>query len=325
MYAQAEKPKENKSGSSGGAFAQKQSEGKFVSKFRNDGQQPIQLAAAWKPDNHPNDTLDGFANKLNQLVAKGAKIALESPADLPGEDGYTTLWKDSAQIMAAIRARTLLNNTDETRAVISFAAARYGYAIEAYASSMTGDLQAALPQGYSFQLQASRGMTRPDIVVFNNNGVEVGWFDITSSASLGHIDKKTGAGWKNKPYVAEITYDPMDLAQLNTGGLSPAEGVVLRNTLGLWQQAWDTFVTGKKDHFSVLYRGLVLGPIPTSKEGKRDRAKDVLNIVFSPVYVTDGVAKSLLRSLDLNIRDFGFKDGGTKAAGDHILREMHAE
>jgi hypothetical protein len=173
-------------------------------------------------------------------------------------------------------------------------------------------------------LQASRGMTRPDFVVHDDNGTEVGWFDITSEGSLGHIDKKTGSGWTNKPYVAEITYKPLDVSDLGTGNISIGQKVVLRNAYKRRVKAWEQLVANKKKHFESVW-GVYKGPEENSQQGKRDTAKFALGGPFPGLHITDTVAASLLRSFDLPVKQFGFQKGGTRSEGDLIIQTYENE
>ncbi|MBV9407537.1 MAG: hypothetical protein JO164_01855, partial [Candidatus Eremiobacteraeota bacterium] len=287
----------------------------------------LQRTVEWKAANHPNATLDAFTAALNTAVQTAATLALQTPDSLPGTDGYTALWKETALIAKAVRDGTTDDNGDAVdandpavKAALAFVPARYGYAIEAHASAQTDALQAALPAGYSFALQASRGMTRPDIVVANGTGAEVGWFDITSVGSRGHIDLKTGTSWQTKTYVAEITYPAFDISALDTGAMSIGQRVALRGALRRRKQAWAALVNAKKTHFRdvwVSYKGTE----QTSKSQKKIYAKFALSGAFPRHEVTDGVAKSLLRSFDLLPRNYGFEAGGSRSDGDAIIRE----
>jgi hypothetical protein len=260
-----------------------------------------------------------LAAALDGFVQKAAQVALESPEALAGVDGYTTLWQDTALLLMADRDGLVEDDQAAEVAVAkSFGAARYGYAIESHACAQA--LGGALPDGYAYQLQASRGMTRPDIVVFDDSKAEVGWFDITSEGSLGHIDLKTGSSWKTKPYVAEFTYPPLDVSHLGTGKLSIGEKVKIRNAVRRRKKNWQDFVNTKCASFlgRWKYNG---GPTDTAKSTKKSTARFSLETVFPGLAATDSVATSLLRAFGLTVSQFGYSSGGSKATGEAILRD----
>lgn|GEM_PF-2803023 len=98
-------------------------------------------------------------------------------------------------------ANAYLNNPETEPDLIH---ARFGYAIETLACQAIGDFA-----GLTVNMQVAEGHTRPDIVVFDGD-LQVAWIDITSSQSVGHILKKDGAGWKKRPFVFEVLYDPLN-------------------------------------------------------------------------------------------------------------------
>ncbi|MCD1257434.1 hypothetical protein B5M42_001105 [Paenibacillus athensensis] len=86
--------------------------------------------------------------------------------------------------------------------------ARFGYAIETLACQRIGNFE-----GLTVEMQYAEGHTRPDIVVFDGD-FQVAWLDITSSQSAGHIQGKSGAGWKKRPFVYEILYNPLNMQEI---------------------------------------------------------------------------------------------------------------
>jgi hypothetical protein len=88
-------------------------------------------------------------------------------------------------------------------------------------------------------------MTRPDIVVQHNTKGEIGWFDITSEGSLGHIDLKTSSGWLTRMYVAEFTYSRLNVNTVGTSELSIPQRVALKNTIKRRTKAWETLVAAR--------------------------------------------------------------------------------
>lgn len=284
-----------------------------------DEQGIVQRVAEWKDGNHRDASMDAFVTALNTLVQTAALAAL-TPNSLPGGDGYTTLWQDTANILIGLRDEPDEVDRDDpaTRAAQSFRNARYGYAVEAYVNGSVATLASHLPASHTMALQAGRGMTRPDIVVKDGSNTDVGWFDITSSNCLGHIDTKTGSGWRTKPYVAEITYPPLDITALSTTGLnSIGKTVAIRNAYRRRQRQWTAYVNGKKILFLFQIRHYVNNKVH-SKAALKGFTKQALKDVFFTDF-TDLPAKNLLRSFGLNVKNFGFASGGSKADGDAYL------
>jgi hypothetical protein len=281
-----------------------------------------QRDVAWKEENnHPDDVLDDFADALNTAVQSGATAAL-TPENLTGVDGYTTLWKTTAPLVMAHRDNAVdPDDVGAAQIARQFAPARYGYAVESYANAQTGALQGGLPAGYTFTIQAGRGMTRPDFVIHDNHAQEVAWFDITSDGSLGHIDKKAG-GWKSKTYVAEVTYPALDVDELATSASSIGQRVAARNSAARIRAEWAAHIQTYLGLFQISYGHYKTLSGQTDTKGHRKGwAKDALQVRFYNHLVKDKLAKSLLRALGENPLDYGLDSGGTKAEGDTVLRE----
>jgi hypothetical protein len=281
----------------------------------------VQRTAEWKDDNHPDDYLDAFVTALNTVVQTAATTALEADS-LPDTDGYLTLWKDTAVILRAIADDDLDKDDsdvmDEARAARSFGAARYGYAVESLACGESGTLNAALPARCVYQLQATRGMTRPDIVVRHETRGEIAWLDITSAGSKGHIDRKTGNGWKAKPYVAEITYPVLDPTTIGVSTLGIGERVARRNAIKRRVKAWEDLVWSTYKSFK---RGWdARDGDDQNKANQQAAARASVAELLGVDEVTPQVTKSLIRVWKLSVKDYGFDSGGTKAEGEEILR-----
>lgn len=122
-------------------------------------------------------------------------------------DGHTEHW---VEVWTAYRSKT----------GIHLPAAAFGYAIESIATLM---YLPDPPRGMAVVLQGQRGPTRPDIILIQD-GNDVAWIDITASASSGHIWKKVG--WKGHVnHCAEVVYDSIDIAALNTDPLAAPDDV----------------------------------------------------------------------------------------------------
>src|SRR5262249_52815453 len=137
---------------------------------------------------------------------------------------------------------------DEVANAKKFAPARYGYAVETYATALVSS-KVNLPTGYKIAFQVGRGMTRPDIVVTDDKKKDRAWFDITSEESEGHIKKKFGAGWATTPFVAELTYPKLDLEKVGTGDMAIGNKVALKNRLARLREHWEQGVADYKSRF----------------------------------------------------------------------------
>ncbi len=319
----------------------------------------VQREVKWKEGYPPDDAFDAFLDSVSHIVEAGALEALTYDA-LTGADGYTALWQDTAPLLIVDRDGEDAEDPAETAVARQFASARYGYAVEAYANALIPGCQGDLPPGYGITLQGGRGMTRPDIIVTDAGGTEVGWFDITSAKSLNHIDKKAGGGWRTKPYVAEIIYLPLDIDSLATSGAAIGVRVAARNAAKRRRAAWQFFVAVKRRNFNNELRrllpaeedeapargrggrgrggrgGAVRGRVPARPtnaeptgtiENKKDQTRAALQAVFPNEHMTPTFIRSMLRAFGLTrLKIYGFGAGsGSKADGETILREYHED
>ena len=131
------------------------------------------------------ETLSGAVDTATGIIKadptlKGVRI----------ESGYIDAW---TKVFA-----TML----ETKAIPEFFYARYGYAVETLATNLMRTMTFA---GLQVHSQVAAGATRPDFVVSDGKD-QIGWLDVTSEKSKGHIFNKQHSGWKTRPYVAEILY-----------------------------------------------------------------------------------------------------------------------
>ncbi len=311
----------------------------------------VQRQVAWKEGRRQDNQFDAFVAAVSTIVETGAQQALTAYDALTGADGYTALWKDTAALVMADRDGENIGDPAETTVARRFASARYGYAVEAYANTLIPNCQGSLPAGYGIIIQGGRGMTRPDIIVTDAAGTEVGWFDITSDNSLGHIDRKTGSGWRTKPYVAEITYPALVTDSLATSGAAIGVRVAARNAAQRRRNDWQRFLQGRKREFNNELRLLLppqqqaraaqgrggrggamrrqravhqTDPLPTgSKLNKQAQTKAALEEVFPQEAITPMFMRNILRSFGLRVAAYGLGLGGSKADGDAILRDYH--
>lgn len=167
-------------------------------------------------DSEDSEIVEGILEQLSSKVEESYNFVLNNPDDpiFDEIDGYTRRWLD---VYAGFQQ-------DGSR---EFIHAAFGYAIESYACK-TGLPE--VPSGYSIRLQATRGATRPDIVI-KKGKTDLAWFDITSDAQAGHILEKFHSGWGTLGYIAELLYpslDPLKLG-LNGGGAQVQERNIARS------------------------------------------------------------------------------------------------
>lgn len=148
--------------------------------------------------------VEKVAGTLDASVKKAAGIIRADPElkSLSKKGGYLDAW---IKVFA-----TML----EEKAIPEFFYARYGYAVETLATWMMGATSFGKLQ---VQSQVAAGATRPDFVVFDDKKQQVGWLDVTSEASKGHIFKKQHSGWTTRPYVAEVLYPPPGVSDFGGG------------------------------------------------------------------------------------------------------------
>ncbi len=129
-------------------------------------------------------------DNLNTAVEKAFLYAIHDPtlSAYAGIDGHTEYWVDCWKNFLATGNTNLLS-------------AAFGYVVETLATVI---YLAGAPGGLEIELQGIRGDTRPDLIL-KDGKTDVGWLDITSDGSDGHIWNK--AGWKNKAiHISEVTY-----------------------------------------------------------------------------------------------------------------------
>jgi len=255
------------------------------------------------------DHVNAFIGELEKSVTQSWAIVVSRPLT-PVEsklDGYTERWADQW-------AEYQKGDTS----VGSMVPAMVGYAIESLATKLFRPPDPG--GGLSLQLQATRGKTRPDVVLKKNN-VDVAWLDITSSLSVDHIKNKEGGGWATKPHVAEILYDavsaqsikenqeryaqaPWDLA--DTGAM--AENY-LRNRAKFEAQkeVWVESVRKSLEHVGVLG----IGSYSQRKTLTTQTMEALLNVTdLQPTHVG-----AILTMAGLNPTTYGFRKKSPTGVG----------
>lgn len=149
------------------------------------------------------ETVAEIVSSIESRVEQARGIALNWNALDFNDRGHLGLW-----------ARTAKDYFDNPRKTPDFIHARFGYAIETIAcANIPGQFN-----GLSIDFQVSVGNTRPDIVLTSlENNSTIAWIDITSKDSENHILGKDGAGWRTKPFVFEVFYEPLRLPEILTG------------------------------------------------------------------------------------------------------------
>ncbi len=220
--------------------------------------------------------------------------------------GYLDRWTGLAR---RYLARTL--RPREAR----FLEAAYGYAVEKLTEIALEDVERALPRGWRWKTQVSKGSTRPDLVLYRGEK-DAAWLDFTSEGNVGHISRKAHSGWRTRGYVYEITYPPLDRSKITTDG-APAEGVRLRGVIRR--------LNARMERAYVLLKE-ALEPLA---DGRRKPSET--RAVFQKLYADDSLGHSAIRSLielaGLALADFGYTRGDAtgrdKAAAVELVRRVY--
>lgn len=279
----------------------------------------VQRVISWGKGNHPDGVLDKFVSTLDGLVQAASKDALDLSFVQGMGDGHMKRWVKEANAHLA----------DEKP---DFLPAAYGYAVECLAASQThagAALQSALPKGYTVAFQVGHGGTRPDVVVKNEKGTEVGWFDLTSAASTGHIYGKAGAGWKSKQYVAEVTYPALNPVLIGKTALSSKEKKSRLSAQRTEKKKQERFLGVKKAEFTKKWKQKTK-KVSLNGERKRKLSREIMGEQIGQTDMGPTATKNRLAGMGLNPEDYGFmgsaKGKVSAASGrDTLMAEFHAE
>lgn len=251
--------------------------------------------------------LDGIAEALDKMVGDAYKLVRDDPANPAYKmiDGYCRRWTTSYLQYVA------------DKKVTKFLHARFGYIIESLASQ-EAKKSLKLPKGWDLELQGARGGTRPDMIVHDDHGQEVAWFDITASNSKGHIRKKNSTGWSKKPYVAEITYPSLkveDFYKESPDEKKRAAAAALSDEMELWRKA-------KAKHYATV-KAMLPEPMGTNDTAKRRNIELVLGGAFGKAgkKVTPTLAKGLLREVGCITTTYGYKGKHSRSPHTTLARE----
>lgn len=105
---------------------------------------------------------------------------------------------------------TLQTNDTVNREIVKNAAAFFGSAVEEYVN-LSINISIPPPHGYTARIQVPQPSgTIPDIVLYNSEGREIAWLDLTNEGNFNHIRNKSGDWEKARDFVAEIFYSNFD-------------------------------------------------------------------------------------------------------------------
>lgn len=250
---------------------------------------PIQRAVTWHKLAPRDPALMRFGAKLGDLTQEAADLITQNADTIPHPGGgYIELWYDAY--------RRFLNPNDGGTGLLH---ARFGYAVESLVQHWVGErnLQQYLPAGYRIDFQVNAGATRPDIVVSDGAGTAIGWFDITSSKSLGHIDRKVGSQWRTLPYVAEFTYRTLEPMNLRASDAGPLEAAKNRHR----KIDADRKKKARVDAVEGLVHKVFTGmpeEIINNKDKKRAYFQSEMGVKVATAKLSADTARSLLTLLD---------------------------
>lgn len=176
-----------------------------------------------------------FANQLSAGVEEARGMIMSKYfIHIPPADGYMQALVDNFDA----KTNKFKNASKVPR--------QAGYWIESYATKVLNPRPATMAR----LLQATRGKSRPDVVL-QKNGSDLAWLDITSSKSGGHIFNKDHAGWLGTPYVTEVTYPGISVLELNSVSVPDKSSKDLSTLLAKANQAleetlnWEQMVLEK--------------------------------------------------------------------------------
>lgn len=265
--------------------------------------------AAYQNAKDADETAVGnFTKTLDENVQKAWAIVISRPlTDIEAKiDGYTSRWSEEWSNYA---------DGDESNA--GMVPAMVGYAVESISTKLLNNPS----PGRELKpiLQATRGQTRPDIVL-RRGGTDVAWLDITADSSKGHILNKEGGGWSTKPYVAELLYpsvtaksisenharfkkSPWDLE--NTGALGEN---YLRSRANFLAQK-DIWIAKTKE---ALSNARILDK---SHSSRKAATTDALNQLLGVTDLQPRMVGSILNMAGLSPVSYGFRKKSSTGVG----------
>jgi Domain of unknown function (DUF4157) len=251
------------------------------------------------PHRTADTALDAYAKAFSDMVDRAAKQVLQ--IDTVPEDGGGMYDRWS----------TLATDYLDSTIVSPFLHAAYGYAVEKMVTKDVHSIDGQLPSGWSVLSQVSRGMTRPDFVLWDGGGGERAWLDVTSDASTGHIFNKAGSGWKSRDYVFEIVYTALDLSKIVASGGMVA-GIKARRKHEAVQKKETKAIQKLRADILKIKSKYNAVKLPDTMQAFTDYFKDYS---FS-----HNMIRSLIELANLDLGDFGYKRA--KALGRDLAVAM---
>ncbi|MEQ9405972.1 MAG: DUF4157 domain-containing protein [Cyclobacteriaceae bacterium] len=198
----------------------------------NSDHAPIQRKLVPSSDGIEQTGLKNLCIKINSIVEGSYYKVKNDPLKISGGK-HIDRWKtEFSRVSDSYHQSKNLNFALKQN---PFFYAAFGYAVESLSNPQINKLKS---NNYSVFTQVSKGSTTPDVVIRDDHG-EVAWLDITAENSVGHIFNKVGAGWKNRAYVAEVTYPSLkntDIIQMITSNnylKAAGYGAAIGASLGL--------------------------------------------------------------------------------------------
>jgi hypothetical protein len=203
-----------------------------------------------------------------------------------------------------------------------FLPATFGYAVESVACKMyfAPVIEAASALGLKVVLQATRGGSRPDIVLKDGYGKDVAWFDITSAGSVTHIDRKNSTKWLTLPDVAEITYPALDKAKLGLGSSSSSEQT--QALIGAAELQVLKQKRADKMKWLATYLPVAAFGIGNTKKRRENTEKEVGTLFGLTKKLAPATTKSLLELGGKNLNDYGYSGDNAKGRNREAALEL---
>lgn len=259
--------------------------------------------------------IEAYVRALTGAVDQAYRYVLSNPLLGPYAtlDGHTRHWIELWNIYLKTQKIQLMP-------------AAFGYVIESLVSNDSSRFRAQKPAKLQVVTQFSKGTTRPDMVLMDDEG-EVAWIDFTASASAEHIFKQK-VGWAKVRNVAEIAYPTTSMSIIGTLDPDPK---------GFDSHAIRREIEFQKYYVEQVNKALVeLGEEifaqkkvpradPVLKDEKRKEwTRDILrkSLPFKDADLSDEAITLILAGLGLIPSTYGFRGSTSKIQGQQRLRYL---
>jgi hypothetical protein len=256
--------------------------------------------------------VDPIVDEIDATVIQSRNLALQWRNYLDSPKPHLKNW--------ALAAKAYFENP---LVAPEFIHALFGYAVE----QLTCDTLHTDRGALFIDFQVTSGNTRPDIVIkVKENLEQLAWLDITSKDSQNHILGKSGSGWKTRPFVYEILYDPLKLSEVLTASSDPVF-LALGNYLSESHEIVYEEHAKKLQELRNSLLGLKdtekwetgLGNASAKKQATKTHLADTLGMGLGPSSLI--ATKGALSLADINSGPYGFggaDHGSTLAAKQWI-------